>query len=193
MKPREGIRAVAEDENGKSSPGGTIIETVAIIGKTKSSSSSDYHDVSMMLRKYSGYALAIQKPLELAFTAGTRYPSQLYPGNTTNVVFQKAVLGKKIYVPLGNHNTATVGKLSKTLKIAGKTLGVAAVGFGVYDMTQNGINMSNGLDTSMALLALSPTGIGQAIAGTYFLCNAISQATTGKDIGQHIQEKIDGE
>lgn len=45
----------------------------------------------------------------------------------------------------------------------------------------------------MALLALSPTGVGQAIAGTYFLCNTISQLTTGKDIGQHIQEQIDGE
>ncbi len=63
-------------------------------------------------------------------------------------------------------------------------------GVSIYN---DGLNISNGLDTSMALLALSPTGVGQAISGSYFLLNSVSQLTTGKDIGQHIQEQIDEE
>lgn len=82
--------------------------------------------------------------------------------------------------------------MSKALKITGKTLGVVAVGTGIYSIANDGLNISNGLDTTMALLALSPTGVGQAIAGSYFLLNTISQLATGKDLGQHIQEQIDG-
>ena len=162
---------------------------MVIDGKSKSSSNTDYHEISMMLRKYSGYALTAQKPLGDAFASGTRYASQLYPSHTSNVVFQKSLLGKKVSIPLGNYNTATAGKISKVLKIGGRTLGIGAIGTGIYSIATDGLNVSNGLDTTMAVLALSPTGFGQAIAGTYFLINTISQLTTGKDIGQHIQEK----
>jgi RHS repeat-associated protein len=169
------------------------LDEVVVQGESKSSAnlSTDYHDISMLFRKYSGYAMTIQKPLGIAFEQGTRYASQLYPGNTSNVIYK--TLGGRIQVPLGNYNTATIGKISKTLKITGRTLGVVAVVAGGVSIYNDGLNISNGLDTSMALLALSPTGVGQAIAGTYFLCNSISQLTTGKDIGQHIQEQIDGE
>ncbi len=169
------------------------LEEVVVQGKPKSSanSSTDYHDISMLFRKYSGYAMTVQKPLGVAFTGGTRYASQLYSAHTSNVIYK--TLGGRIQVPLGNYNTATIGKLSKALKITGRTLGVVAAGAGIYSIANDGLNISNGLDTTMAVLALSPTGIGQAIAGTYFLCNTISQLTTGKDIGQHIQEQIDGE
>lgn len=35
--------------------------------------------------------------------------------------------------------------------------------------------------------AISPTGWGQAIAGTYFIANGITTLVTGKGIGQHIE------
>ncbi len=150
------------------------------------------HKLSQNLRKISGYALAVQKPLEEAFKSGTKYPSQNYPAHRSIVSYDKKVLGKRIKIPLGNYNTQTLGTISKTLKVAGKTIGGFGVVSGGVDMYNNGVNWSNGLDTSMSLLALSPTGVGQAIAGTYFVFNSLSQLITGKDIGQHIQSAIDG-
>jgi RHS repeat-associated protein len=176
------------DEGGQPHSDETQLNEVVV--SRASNSSTDYHDLSMLLRKYSGYAMTIQRPLSVAFEQGTRYPSQLYIGHTSNVVYK--TLGGRIQIPLGNYNTATIGKISKTLKIAGRTLGVLAAVSGGVSIYNDGLNISNGLDTSMALLALSPTGVGQAIAGSYFLLNTVSQLTTGKDIGQHIQEQIDG-
>jgi RHS repeat-associated protein len=167
------------------------LEEVVVKRTIKSRSTTDYHDISMRFRKYSGYAMTLQKPLEVAFTGGSRYASQFYSAHTSNVVYK--TLKGRIQIPLGNYNTATIGKLSKALKITGKTLGVVAVVSGGVSIYNDGLNISNGLDTSMALLALSPTGVGQAIAATYFILNTVSTLTTGKDIGQHIQEQIDEE
>lgn len=177
-------------------PDDGVIQSVTVIASNDNNTSSndvDPHNLSQTFRKISGYALAVQKPLEKAFKTGTRYPSQLYPGHRSNVRFEKSILGKKVVVPIGNYNTQTIGKLSSTLKIAGRTFGAVGVVSGGVSIYNEGLNWSNGLDTTMSVLALSPTGVGQAIAGTYFLLNAVSQLTTDKDIGQHIQEAIDGE
>jgi hypothetical protein len=165
------------------------LDEVVVQGKPKSSSNTDYHNISMFFRSISGNAMTAQKPLGEAFTAGTRYASQLYSAHTSNVVYK--TLGGKIQVPLGNYNTAAIGKLSKVLKITGRTLGVGAVALGVYDMSQNGINVSNGLDTTMAALALTPTGITQGIALAYFTTNFVLELTMDTNIGELIEKQVD--
>lgn len=55
-------------------------------------------------------------------------------------------------------------------------------------MYQNGITTSNSLDVTMSALALTPTGVTQGIAATYFLLNGVTILVTGQDIGQHMDE-----
>ncbi|MGG7440432.1 hypothetical protein [Chryseobacterium arthrosphaerae] len=114
--------------------------------------------------------------------------------STTNLVFEKAlpkILGsRKIYVPIMEVSVKNAQRLAAGTKYAGRVLGGAGIALGIYDMSKNGVNMSNSLDTVMSVLAVSPTGWGQAIAGSYFLANGITTLVTGKDIGQHIEGAV---
>lgn len=62
-------------------------------------------------------------------------------------------------------------------------LGVVAGGIDIY---HNGLNFSNGLHTTMAIVALIPGG--QTIAGVYFIVDLAVTLATGKDIGAHIED-----
>jgi len=75
-------------------------------------------------------------------------------------------------------------------KIAGRVLDGIGIGLAGYDIIENGANVSNSLDLVMSLLAVSPTGWGQAIAGTYFMANFATQLITGNNIGQHIEDAV---
>lgn len=55
-------------------------------------------------------------------------------------------------------------------------------------MGVNGINTSNSLDLAFGVIAFIPGG--GAISGTYFLINLGLQATTGQNLGQHIDNLI---
>ncbi|ROI04545.1 RHS repeat-associated core domain-containing protein [Chryseobacterium sp. G0240] len=155
---------------------------------------SDIHKLSQDLRKWSGYAYSANKFVfqpaadrALLYGAGEAY-------STTNLVFEKVlpkILGsRRIYVPLMEVSVKNAQRLAIGTRVAGAALGIAGIGLGIYDMTENGVNMSNSLDTVMSVLAVSPTGWGQAIAGTYFLANGITTLVTGKDIGQHIEGAV---
>jgi len=155
---------------------------------------SEMHKISQTLRKWSGYAYSANKFIfqpaaerAVLYGAGEAY-------STTNLVFEKAlpkILGsRKIYVPLLEVSVKNAQRLAAGTKYAGRVLGGAGIALGIYDMSQNGVNVSNSLDTVMSVLAVSPTGWGQAIAGTYFLANGITTLVTGKDIGQHIEGAV---
>lgn len=154
----------------------------------------DWHKTSQGFRKWSGYAYSANKFVfqpaaerAVLYGAGEAY-------STTNLVFEKAlpkILGsRKIYVPLMEVSVKNAQRLAAGTKYAGRVLGGAGIALGIYDMSENGVNMSNSLDTVMSVLAVSPTGWGQAIAGTYFLANGITTLVTGKDIGQHIEGAV---
>ena len=154
----------------------------------------DWHATSQGLRKWSGYAFSANKFIfqpaadrALLYGAGEAY-------STTNLVFEKAlpkILGsRRIYVPLMEVSVKNAQRLAMGTKYAGRVLGGAGILLASGDILSNGANMSNSLDLVMSVLAVSPTGWGQAIAGTYFLANGITTLVTGKDIGQHIEGAV---
>lgn len=170
----------------------TQIQEVVVTGK-KSESNTNYHDWSQTLRKSSGYAFSANKILfQPAFERASQYGiPKIY--TTTTLTYEKAlpkILGGRriIYQPLMTMNALKAGRIAKGLKITGRVLGGAGLALGVYDMTQNGITTSNSLDVTMSALALTPTGVTQGIAATYFLLNGVTTLVTGKDIGQHMDE-----
>jgi len=81
---------------------------------------------------------------------------------------------------------ARIGNLGKlTVEGGGRILGGFAVGLTIVDMTQHGVNWSNGTDLVFGLVAFIPVA-GWAISGTYFLSNIIVHGVTGKSIGDHL-------
>lgn len=74
---------------------------------------------------------------------------------------------------------------SEFVKGAGIVLGTIGVGFTAYDMYANGVTTSNSLDFAMGIVSMVP-GWGWAVGAIYFAGNAAIKATTGEDIGQHI-------
>src|SRR5690606_35046113 len=86
--------------------------------------------------------------------------------------------------PIMEMNAIKASKTASTLKIVSRASGALSGGLSIYDMTQNGVTTSNTLDLTMSALAVTPSGVGQAIAATYFISNAISVWTTGQDNGQ---------
>ncbi len=57
-----------------------------------------------------------------------------------------------------------------TMEGAGRFLGLAGEGLTLYDISQNGLNWSNGTDAVMGAIAFIP-GYGWVISGTYFIGN----------------------
>ena len=78
------------------------------------------------------------------------------------------------------------GKAASLTKIAGNTLGAVGVGISVYDMTQNGINVSNSIDAIMGATAFIPV-VSWVSSGTYFSASFITELSTGKSISKHAQ------
>ncbi|MYY44012.1 hypothetical protein [Elizabethkingia anophelis] len=78
----------------------------------------------------------------------------------------------KIQTPALEMSANTVRTLEVTTRLASKGLGIAGVAIGGYDMIENGVNVSNTLDVTMSALMLTPSGVGQAIGGGYFIINA---------------------
>ncbi|MCL8537389.1 hypothetical protein M9991_11010 [Chryseobacterium gallinarum] len=155
---------------------------------------SEMHKISQDIRKWSGYAFSANKFVfqpaadrAVLYGAGEAY-------STTNLVFEKAlpkILGsRRIYVPLMEVSVKNAQRLAAGTKVAGRVLGGVGAALAFVDISQNGVTTSNSLDLVMSALAISPTGWGQAIAGTYFLANGITTLVTGKDIGQHIESAV---
>jgi RHS repeat-associated protein len=155
---------------------------------------SDMHKTSQTLRTWSGYAFSANKFVfqpaadrAVLYGAGEAY-------STTNLVFEKAlpkILGsRRIYVPLMEVSVKNAQRLAVGTRVAGTALGIAGIALAGNDIKNNGVTTSNSLDLVMSVLAVSPTGWGQAIAGTYFLANGITTLVTGKDIGQHIEGAV---
>jgi len=65
-------------------------------------------------------------------------------------------------------NAASRIRLTNTVKGGGVALNVVGLGFTSYDIYQNGLNLSNGLDFVMGCVAFVP-GWGWAVSGAYFL------------------------
>lgn len=68
-------------------------------------------------------------------------------------------------------NAATKIQISNAVKAGGIALNVVGLGFTSYDIFQNGLNVSNGVDFVMGSVAFVP-GWGWAVSGTYFLGKA---------------------
>ncbi len=95
--------------------------------------------------------------------------------------------GKYVQGVQGLRNSyAIAGKAASLTKIAGNTLGAVGVGISVYDMTQNGINVSNSMDAIMGATTFIPV-VGWIISGTYFTASFITELSTGKSISEHAQ------
>lgn len=95
--------------------------------------------------------------------------------------------GKYVQGVQGLRNSyAIAGKAASLTKIAGNTLGAVGVGISVYDMTQNGINVSNSMDAVMGATTFIPV-VGWVISGTYFTASFITELSTGKSISEHAQ------
>ncbi|WP_312557360.1 hypothetical protein [Empedobacter brevis] len=186
---------MVHDGNGSYSENGTVFLEGFTIHAKKETTTDAFEIVfkdndinyAKLLRKGSGYLFAASKPFQEAFKRATTYTNIPSPWARTMVFYEKSIpkwipkLGGKTLIksPGVIMNSNTVGKVAKGLKIGG-------VGLGVYDMTQNGITTSNTLDTTMAALAATPTGLTQVIAGAYFIVNGITTLVTGKDIGEHL-------
>ena len=164
--------------------------------KLKSSYTYDTetHKTSQDLRTWSGYAFSANKfVLQPAAERAVLYGvPKAY--STTNLVLEKTlpkILGSKnIYIPIMEISAVSAQRLAVGTKVAGRVLGGAGIILAGADMGINGVNTSNSLDLVMSVLAVSPTGWGQAIAGSYFLANGITTFVTGKDIGQHIDGAV---
>jgi len=149
----------------------------------------DYAATATALRKISSKANTFNKILVESSKRLNLYGN---PASfaTDYVRYEKEIklLGKsfgRIQTPAISMSAKTVGVLKTTTGVAARVLGVAGVATGVFDMAQNGVNVSNTLDTTMSTLALIPGT--QTIAAVYFMSNFAVTYFTGQDIGQHIQ------
>ncbi|GEN72489.1 hypothetical protein CLA01_25610 [Chryseobacterium lathyri] len=150
----------------------------------------DWHKTSQGFRSWSGNAYSVNEfILQPAADRAALYGAGK-AFSTTNLVFEKTILGQRIYQPLLEISSIKAQRLAAGTKIAGRVLGGIGIGLAFIDINQKGPNTSNSLDLVMSVLAVSPTGWGQAIAGTYFLANFATQLVTGKDIGQHIEGAV---
>jgi hypothetical protein len=151
---------------------------------------TEMHKISQDLRAYAGYGFTLSKMLQAGYEHASLYGKP--PAyTTTSVYFEKSILGKKVLslkLPFRQINANSALKYAKIAK--GTAIGLGAVGavIGAIDIYNNGFTTSNTLDTTMSLLAATPTGVTQGIAGAYFTANFITKLLTGKDIGQHLDD-----
>ncbi|MFP8895981.1 RHS repeat-associated core domain-containing protein [Chryseobacterium sp. EZn1] len=149
---------------------------------------SNMHKISQDIRKYSAYGFTLSKMLQAGYEHASLYGKP--PAyTTTSLYYEQKIFGKKILsvkLPFRQMNADKALKYAKFAKGAAIGLGAVSAGLGIYDMVQNGVTTSNTLDTTMSVLAATPTGVTQGIATAYFTLNFISTLTTGKDIGQHL-------
>ncbi len=174
--------------------GNGLIGSFNMLKLNSSGDDIDWHKTSQGFRKWSGYAYSANKFIfqpaadrAVLYGAGEAY-------STTNLVFEKAlpkiISSRRIYVPLMEVSVKNAQRLAVGTRVAGTALGIAGIALAGNDIKNNGVTTSNSLDLVMSVLAVSPTGWGQAIAGTYFLANGITTLVTGKDIGQHIEGAV---
>ncbi|SEH49265.1 DUF6443 domain-containing protein [Chryseobacterium culicis] len=153
---------------------------------------SELYNSSQTLRKIAGLGFTFSKLVEAGYKQASVYGKP--PAYATmSLYFEKSILGQKILsikLPFRQLNVDMALKWSQRAKVAGRVLGGIGAGLALADIHQNGVTTSNSLDLVMSVLAVSPTGWGQAIAGTYFLANGITALITGKDIGQHIEGAV---
>lgn len=88
---------------------------------------------------------------------------------------------------IGKLQLTKIGRFGMTAEVAGKALGAAGLLVTGYDMTENGINWSNGTDMVMGGAAFIP-GVGWVISGTYFISNIAVEHYTGQSIGDLMGE-----
>ncbi len=75
----------------------------------------------------------------------------------------------------------------KFIKGGGYVLGGAGILLTTIDIGVNGLNVSNGMDFVIGAVSFVP-GVGWVIGVVYFVGNAAVISTTGKSIGDHIQD-----
>lgn len=104
--------------------------------------------------------------------------------------FTKYMKGKGFNISAKNsaiYNT----KIPKTLKITGYGLAAVSTAFTVADIADKGeIRASHVLDVTITGLSLIPGG-GWAVGLAYFGADALTRITTGKSIGQHLDEAVE--
>jgi RHS repeat-associated protein len=164
--------------------------TVIASNNSKNNQKSEADKWAEDIGKFSRFSFTASKPFADAWTRSTKYGTP-YANQTTTIRYEKALpkwLGGKTIInqPIMEMNAIKASKTASTLKIVSRASGALSGGLSIYDMTQNGVTTSNTLDLTMSALAVTPSGVGQAIAATYFISNAISVWTTGQDIGQHM-------
>lgn len=158
---------------------------------------ADYGNLSREARKLASKVLLVQKPLQFASDRLFLYSKIIAQGGT-KLVFPFE--GFKGFIPnvrgwvgalpkLGmEFSNTTVVNSAKYLKIVGKSIGWAGVVFGVVDILNNELTISNGLYTGMAVLMLNP--YTAPIASGYFITNMVLEFCTDKGIGEHLEETM---
>lgn len=158
---------------------------------------ADYGQLSRKGRKYSSIVMAIQKPLQFATNRLLLYSTTVARGGT-KLVFPldgfkniipntKGALGAlpKLGIELSN---TTIIRSANYLRWIGKGIGAVGIGVGFYDMGVNGITLSNGLYTGMAVLLCIPDTA--PIATSYFIIDMMLNRFTDKGIGEHLEETM---
>lgn len=160
----------------------------------------DYHDYSNKARVWAGRAMGVQKPFQQSIDNLYLYSRTISSGGTKLVHPLDALrlpkwgwLGKyKGYYPtprIGFEMTnSTIIKTATCLKWIGRGLGGAGVGLGLWDIRDNGLNWSNGLDTSMAVLALN--SYTAPIATVYFTASFVTYIVTDKSLSEHVDDHM---
>ena len=78
------------------------------------------------------------------------------------------------------------------VKSFGTKLGVVGLAISGYDVYDQGINTSRGLDLVMMGVAFIPV-VGWGISAGYFVGNLLTIGITGQSIGDYIQGSISGQ
>lgn len=152
----------------------------------------DYLKMSKEARKVSGYLLSAYP-----FFENTEKKIRLYnkynPRGYDKILFlDKRIMGRNVRLFPGGitMKNSTIMNASKYLKWGGRGIAGAGIVLGGIDIANNGLNVSNGLHMAMATMAVIPCGVTQGITTVYFLSDMIVTFTTGKGIGEHIQDAI---
>ena len=119
---------------------------------------------------------------------GNALHNELYwKGKTTGKIYTKNPFTSAKVGWKANSYKAT-GKAFQGAKSLGTKLGIAGLALTGADMIWgNGLTTSNVLDATFGIAGFIP-GVGWMISGSYFLINTGFQLSTGKSIGEYIDE-----
>ncbi|ELR73005.1 hypothetical protein C900_00507 [Fulvivirga imtechensis AK7] len=90
--------------------------------------------------------------------------------------------------PLYTGVTEWAGTVKGATKFSNR-MGYVGLAFTAYDMYDNGLTISNGLDATFGVIGFMGP-IGAAVSGVYFVSNMITVGMTGESIGEHIDNNF---